>query len=239
MKKLISVLSCIAIVLCACVGCTTKRVRLGNVVIFGDSYSTYGGYIPDEYATWYYDGATYTNVESVKDTWWHKLLKKTKSKLLLNSSYSGSTVCHTGYGGGDYSTFSFVARAKKLVENGYFTQNKVDTIIIYGGINDTCALSPLGEIKYDGISTADLYNVFPAMSQMLSILYNAAQDVEIIVLIDSTLDEEMKTGFAEIATHYGATAITLPSIPLLNAHPSTDGMEDLYQAIYSQLKVRK
>ena len=238
MKKIISALCCIAIILCSCVACERSRVRLGNVVIFGDSYSTYGGYIPDEYATWYYDGATFTNVTSVKDTWWHQLLKTTRSKLLLNSSYSGSTVSHTGYDGGDYSTFSFVARAMKLANEGYFEQNEVDTVIIYGGINDTCAGSPLGEVKYDNVTDEDLYSVLPAMSKLLSVLRESTSDLEIIVIIDTQINAEMQAGFNELAIHYSAIPVFTPSVALLNAHPSSAGMYDLYKSILTALEER-
>ena len=75
-------------------------VDLGKVFILGDSYSTFEGHIPEGYATWYYkDIRNDTDVEKAEQTWWKKVLDNTKSELVLNCSYSGTTICHTGYSG--------------------------------------------------------------------------------------------------------------------------------------------
>ncbi len=48
---------------------------LKNIVIFGDSYSTYEGCIPEGYATYYSkigcaDGPSVTKMDK-EETWWH------------------------------------------------------------------------------------------------------------------------------------------------------------------------
>ncbi|MGN1154773.1 MAG: SGNH/GDSL hydrolase family protein, partial [Agathobacter sp.] len=46
-----------------------------TMAILGDSYSTYDGYVPDDYATWYNDHGNEApnDMTSVEQTWWHHL----------------------------------------------------------------------------------------------------------------------------------------------------------------------
>ena len=42
-----------------------------NIMIFGDSYSTFAGYIPDGYAVYYStEEREQTDVRRVEETWW-------------------------------------------------------------------------------------------------------------------------------------------------------------------------
>ena len=56
-------------------------MSLGNVLILGDSYSTFKDYIPEGYAA-YYGPELHpeSSVFEVSDTWWHQLIEKTQSK---------------------------------------------------------------------------------------------------------------------------------------------------------------
>ncbi|MBQ8588463.1 MAG: hypothetical protein IJ454_03635, partial [Clostridia bacterium] len=86
---------------------------LGNVFILGDSYSTFQGYIPEGYAHYYgEEGPNYlesnpemkltaNDVCDVAHTWWYDLVKE-NGTLLRNCSWSGTTICNTGYHGKDY-----------------------------------------------------------------------------------------------------------------------------------------
>ena len=91
-------------------------MNLGNVMIFGDSYSTYEGYVPEGYAV-YYTGhrEDEPNICDVNDTWWGRVLNETQSTLIQNNSWSGSTIGYTGYNNADCSRdSSFIYRFKKL-----------------------------------------------------------------------------------------------------------------------------
>ena len=57
-------------------------MKLGNIMIFGDSYSTYEGYIPEGYAV-YYSGhrGEDPDVFDAKNTWWGRILEATDSSL--------------------------------------------------------------------------------------------------------------------------------------------------------------
>ena len=97
-----------------------------NTVIFGDSYSTFAGFIPNGYAV-YYPNENQSNVSSVEQTWWHALSKECDLNIVLNNSWSGSTICHTGYGGGDCSaSSSFIYRLSNLIKEDYFIKHNIE-----------------------------------------------------------------------------------------------------------------
>ena len=91
--------------------------------ILGDSYSTYYGYVtPDTNLCWYGvpEEKRENDVKRVEDTWWYLLINEHGYQMERNNSYSGSTVCHTGYEKADYSDRSFVTRMDSvaLMANG-------------------------------------------------------------------------------------------------------------------------
>ena len=82
----------------------------------GDSYSTYEGYMsPSHNLSWYAgkdggEGVKRNDVKQVEQTWWHLLTSDPAYTLERNNSYSGSTICHTGYRKEDFSDRSFFTR---------------------------------------------------------------------------------------------------------------------------------
>lgn len=85
---------------------------LKSISILGDSYSTFEGYVqPDTNFVWYFKtppkGRT-TDMVSVRNTWWHKFIKENNYRLCVNNSFSGATICNTGYRSEDYSDRSFI-----------------------------------------------------------------------------------------------------------------------------------
>ncbi len=62
--------------------------------ILGDSISTYEGYLPSGYPSFYsYRGAFVTDIHGYRDTWWGQVIEHFEGKLLVNNSWSGSYVC--------------------------------------------------------------------------------------------------------------------------------------------------
>lgn len=107
-----------------------------NIFILGDSYSTFKGYIPDGYLSWYTEGKSgATDVVSVTQTWWWQLINSTDSHLVRNDSWSGTTICNTCRPTLDVSTF-FINRFEKLVKDDFFEQKEIDAVLIFGGTND-------------------------------------------------------------------------------------------------------
>lgn len=209
---------------------------LGNVLIFGDSYSTFKGFIPQGYVDYYRpEGNPKTDLLHVEETWWHKLITETNSTLLLNDSWSGSTVCNTGYNGDCSKTNSFICRFNKYKNNGFFDQNRIDTIFIFGGTNDSWANSPLGEVKFENFTENDLFCVLPAMSYLLKGLCEVLPNAKIYCLINTELKPAIAIGFKEIALHYNTTAIQFETIDKQNGHPTIKGMENIKTQILKQL----
>lgn len=210
--------------------------KIGNMFLLGDSYSTFEGYMPEGHVSWYsshYEDETNppTDVNKVEQTWWYQFVDETKANLLLNSSYSGTTICHTGYGGADCSDISFIARVDKLIEENYFTQNQIDTCIVFGGTNDCWADSPIGEIQYADWEKQDLYFVLPAFCYLLHRLTEYLPKTRILVVINTELKQEITEGFEVICEHYGVEKLKLKDIDKINSHPSIVGMQQIKEQI--------
>ena len=204
----------------------------GNVLIIGDSYSTFCGYIPEGYSYWYprgEDTKSQTDVENVQETWWYQLMNETESNLVLNDSYSGSTVCSTERESIPGTHFNL--RADKMIKNGFFKENKIDTIFVFGGTNDSWIDSPIGEIKYGEITEDDIKMILPAFSALISKLKAASPYSRIIPLINCDLKDEVTNGFEEIARHYNLTYIRFDALDKISGHPSRSGMKQIKDAI--------
>lgn len=209
-------------------------MTFGNVMIFGDSYSTFEGYIPEGYEIYYYkDGRSNGEVKTVEETWWHRVLTETDSKLALNDSYSGSAMCHSGYGGVEGSRHSsFVTRLNRYRDNGFFKENKIDTVFIFGGTNDTGAESPLGEPKYDGHTDEDLCCVRPAISYLAKELKSLLPESRICFLAnDEYLKDEIREEFKNTAEYFGIDAILFDGIEKAGGHPTSVGMKEIARQV--------
>lgn len=63
------------------------------ISIFGDSISTFKGYVPSKNEYYYPDTSNSEySVKKVTQTWWHQLLTRLGAKLCVNDSWSGRTV---------------------------------------------------------------------------------------------------------------------------------------------------
>lgn len=126
--------------------------------IFGDSISTYAGYIQG-YTTYYpYNPNQESNtVDSVDKTYWMQLIKKFDGALAMNISYSGSCVSYAQ----DTYTCSTSGKANKLAarQTRCFLERykehsdlgNPDIIILYGGTNDR--VFSRGNVPCDGDQT--------------------------------------------------------------------------------------
>lgn len=240
-KKILALITVLCFFTAMFTGCNMEKsnVTLGNVLLLGDSYSTFEGKIPEGYAAYYSKKTTSFGVASHKKTWWYRLIERTGSKLLLNSSYSGSTICHTGYDGADYSDRSFAARTEKLVKSGYFTENRVDTLIILGGLNDYWAKSPRGEVKLEGFTEGDLYSVYPAFAYILSLVREASPETRIIYISEEYLPEDMRAEMRRICEHFGAETVELYGISKKEGHPDAAGMESIAEQVLEYLEAKE
>ncbi len=209
-----------------------------NTIIFGDSYSTFEGFIPEGNAIYYRDGGNdTTDVTKVEETWWHQVAKEIGLNILFNDSWSGSTLCHTGYDGVDCSkTSSFIYRLRNYIADGFFEKNNIDKIFVFGAINDNAANSPLGEIKYDDFKEEDLYCVLPAIAYFVKTLKEVAPKADLYCLVNTEMKSEIVEGFRQACEKLGATAVVFKHINKSNGHPTVQGMKDIKNQVLEYLK---
>lgn len=205
-----------------------------KISILGDSYSTFRGHIYPEYnACWFGNihksEAQKTNdVSSVDQTWWSILLKKMDAKMIRNNSYSGATICHTGYKKEDYSDRSFVSRMHNL--------GNPDVIFIFGGTNDFWAESPMGEDQYDNWTRDDLFKFRPAFCYLLHHMKALYPKARIYNVVNTELGDIVPKAMDEICKHYGIHNIQLEELDKQGGHPSIKGMQMIADQIYEHLK---
>ena len=202
-----------------------------SLSILGDSYSTFEGYLtPDTNAVWYLDRTIdRTDVSRVEQTWWHRLAKNHGLRLCVNNSFSGATICNTGYEDKDYTDRSFCTRLTNL--------GCPDIILVFGGTNDSWAGVPIGDYKYDSWKRADLYTFRPAMAYMLDHLQKHYPNVQLAFILNSELSADVTASCKEICRHYGVQCIELKDIDKKNGHPSVKGMQQIEEQVAKALKL--
>ena len=210
-----------------------------NIVIFGDSYSTHASSIPVGYPTYYSrsenPGLAPTKMER-EQTWWGRFLAKTGDNLLLNDSWSGSPVCYTGYNGTDCSkSGSFICRFRNYVKQGFFKENTVDTVFVFGGTNDYWAFAPLGEVKLSGWSEDDLYCVLPAFCYFMSALKTELPDAEICFIINTELRAEIGDCIELAGKHFGVKTVRLHDVDKIEGHPTIKGMAEICDQVLAAM----
>ena len=207
---------------------------MNNILIFGDSYSTFRGFIPDGYATYYpKDGF---DVSTVSDTWWQRVIDEIGGKLLLNNSWSGSTIGYTGYGGADCSkTSSFIYRLRCLIEEDFFEKNEVNTIFVFGGTNDSWSSAPLGEKICGDIKEEDLFLVIPAIRYFLESVKAAAPFAKIVTIINTDINDKIKDTIKFYSEELGITYVTLADICKKDGHPTALGMQEIAKQVITKI----
>lgn len=219
MKKIL--LSLILMTAVFAVSAQTKKIS-----ILGDSYSTYKGYIPDNYAPFYPDANN--DVKDVSQMWWSLYIDAKGYQLEKNDSWGGTTICGTGYGRMDSSASAFTARVDLLGDP--------DIIFVFGGTNDAWARSPIGEYKYSDWTKEDCKSFRPALACLLDSLQKTYPEAEIYSILNSELREEINESSREVCKHYGVQLIELHDIEKQNGHPSVAGMKAICEQLLEAIK---
>lgn len=208
-------------------------MKIKNMIIFGDSYSTFEGHIPDEYSHYYSPTRPdIPEVRRVEDTWWHMLATLEGANIVRNDSWSGSTICNTGYCGEDCSNSnSFIYRLNKLDGEGFFKEKDVDTVFVFGGTNDSWADAPVGELKYSDWTREELFCVLPAFCYFINRLGEVLPSANIIALINTDLKPEIADGYEAACKHFGVNYVRYTDIDKFRGHPTPKGMIQIKDAI--------
>ncbi len=206
-----------------------------SILIFGDSYSTYAGYIPVGYAVYYPSGEE-LGVLDVSQTWWHMLASETDSDILLNNSWSGSTICNTGYDGDCSATSSFIFRLSQLIDNGFFADNNIDRVLVFGGTNDSWTGNACANVMFADWTADDLFRVLPGISYFTHKLQTVVPADKIHFIINTELRPEISQGIADICDHYGISYTALTDIDKIWGHPTAKGMVQIKEQVKLSLK---
>ena len=192
-----------------------------KVSILGDSYSTFIGVIPSNYATFYPNDRN--DVTEIEQTWWSLYIKAKGYALEKNDSWGGTTICGTGYGRMDTSRSNFISRVDSL--------GNPDIIFVFGGTNDAWANSPIGEYQYSDWTKEDCKSFRPALACLIDMLQKRYPKAELCFILNSELKETLNESMREVCKHYNVKLIELHDIEKQNGHPSINGMKSIYNQL--------
>ena len=209
-----------------------------NTIIFGDSYCTFKGFIPKGYLPYYTERKCYkTDVTDVSQTWWYQVFNEANLNLVLNDSWSTSTIGYTGYYDMDCSaSSSFIYRLKKLIEAGFFQENEIHKAFVFGGTNDSWSNAPLGKPDHRNWEHEDLYEVLPAIDYFLHLLKQTIPHAEIYCLVNTGLKPEITNWMLQVCERYGIVPIVFDHIDKKCGHPTIQGMLDIKHGVLKALK---
>ena len=212
-------------------------MKLQRLLILGDSYSTYEGHIPEGHAV-YYSGhrAAAPDVSDVRLTWWGRLIEATGATLVRNDSWSGATICYRGYNGVDCShSSSFIYRLESLLADGFFDEHPVDTVLVFGGTNDSWSEAPLGELSFLHTERGDLYAARPAIAHLSRRLSEIFPDARVAFIGNTDIKPEITEAQRLACVHDGHLYIPLKDIDQLEGHPTERGMAEICEQVLAAL----
>ncbi len=196
-----------------------------RVLIIGDSYSTFRGYIPENCSAFYSpEDERGTGLDRVEQTWWYPIVTEEGYRLVMNNSYSGSTFCNTGYEKKDVSQTSFLGRLDNLVQTGFFAENKIDCVMVFGGTNDDWAQVPIAPIIRENWTAESLYSYGSAVFCFFHRLREILPDAQIFGIVNSGLREEIRSLLLEACERNRVRAIQLTEVEKVEGHPTVKGM---------------
>ena len=208
---------------------------INRFVIFGDSYSTHKDYIPRGYAHYYCnegrDPEHPITEMYPEQTWWMQFIKHTRATLVLNDSWSGSTIGYTGYEGDCSTSSSFICRYRRLAQKNFFAENEVDTIIVFGGTNDSWSNAPLGTAKYSDFCESDLYNVLPAICYFMTTLKKDNPNIRLVFIGNCDIKRAILDFMRDVAQKIEAEFIELRDIDKIEGHPTSLGMTQICEQV--------
>ena len=212
---------------------------LNRFMIFGDSYSTHRDYIPAEYPHYYCNEGRAPDQPvtkmQMKQTWWGQMMERTGATLVLNDSWSGSTIGYTGYAGDCSTSSSFIYRYRQLAEKKFFDQNHIDTIFVFGGTNDSWSDAPLGEMQYADFCEKDLYNVLPAICYFAATLKANHPHARVIFIGNCDIKDEILDCMRSAARQMDVEFVALHDIDKVVGHPTVLGMTQICDQIMEKL----
>ena len=223
-----------------------------SISILGDSYSTFEGCLAtDSNEVWYYPTESPkhqkdNDVVAAEQCWWSIVIKELGAQLERNNSYSGATICRSGYAKDktgdrvplkgyehmcDYTNRSFISRSNAL--------GNPDIILVCGGTNDSWCGAPVGDYVYGNWTDLQLYTFRPAMAKLLSDLRQHYPTAQLLFMLNSELKESINESVHTICRHYGVECLDLHDIDKQRGHPSQKGMKAIAEQVLARLKAQE
>lgn len=205
-----------------------------RVTIFGDSYSTFEGWLtPADNESWYFSADSPhrqkgNDVVLVEQTWWWQVIDQMGWKLEMNNSYSGATVGYAGYNYDNYKPRSFNTRVENL--------GNPDIILSCCITNDSWTGELVGEYKWANWTDNDLWFFRPAMARLCSVIKQNYPMARIYFILNTELKPEHAESMRVICRHYGLPLIELHDIDKQWGHPSQAGMKAIAQQVMDFVK---
>lgn len=228
MKKLLFLALCAWFALSAFAQDSTR------VTIFGDSYSTFHGWLtPSTNESWYFPAdhpsrQKENDVTAVEQTWWHIVLREMGYKLEMNNSYSGSTVGYFGYQNMNYQPRSFNTRVENLGDP--------DLILSCCITNDSWTGETLGEYKYANWTENDMWYFRPAMARLCATLRLNYPQARVVFILNTELKPEFCESMRIICRHYDFPLLELHDIDKQWGHPSVAGHRAIADQVMEYLR---
>ena len=152
---------------------TTNDLSNKKISILGDSISTYSGYLPSGYATYYPKG----NVNNVSKTWWKILIDNNDMVLGQNASYSGSTVqsdtSHSHLNNDNITALSANGVPDIIIIQGGTNDGNFEDLTANGTITETLPTTPLtSQNSYD---TTTFSGAYQALIEKVMLAYPNAK----------------------------------------------------------------
>ena len=205
-----------------------------RVTIFGDSYSTFEGWLtPADNESWYFSADSPhrqkgNDVVLVEQTWWWQVIDQMDWKLEMNNSYSGATVGYAGYNYDNYKPRSFNTRVENL--------GNPDIILSCCITNDSWTGELVGDYKWANWTDNDLWFFRPAMARLCSVIKQNYPMARIYFILNTELKPEHAESMRVICRHYGLPLIELHDIDKQWGHPSQAGMKAIAQQVMDFVK---
>lgn len=199
-----------------------------RVSVIGDSISTFIGWIPGGYSTYYPSG----DVNNAKQTYWYRLAYDNMTNAVIdkNIAWSGSLVCaapNSAYSTEHWWNQDFVAR---FIARG---MGNPDVILLHGGTNDTASrgvnagVKLLGSYAVEGSSVptdAEFTALFTSVDskvtrpdiealpdhtfleaycKLLALMHQQYPKAKVVMIIGDWIPSGAQKSLQKVAEHYG------------------------------------
>ena len=131
----------------------------------------------------------------------------------------------------------YIYRYRKLAEKNFFSENEADTVIVFGGTNDSWSEAPLGEMKLEGFSEKDLFCALPAICYFMKTLKTNHPSARVIFIGNCDIKDEILDCMRLAAEQLGAEFVKLCGVDKINGHPTVLGMTQICEQIVDQLQL--